>query len=233
MPGSEADRTEKRARLQAVREAAGADALLLTSHEAVSWYLEGVRSHVSLAGPPVAAVRVDAAGDTLFVADNEADRLIAEELLPSDAARVVRVPWLTPPADAAAAAGTAVAEASVAPALRAARASLLPAERDRYRALGRDAAAAMTDAAADARSEHSERAIAADLGAPARRAGHRPPRDPRRGGVPARPPPSSADGCRARPPRDARRLRASARAHRERDPLGRGIRVPVKTRSCG
>ncbi len=105
MPGSEADRTEKRARLHAVREAARADALLLTSHEAVSWYLEGIRSHVSLAGPPVAAVRVDRDGDTLFVADNEADRLLAEELLPSDAARVVRVPWLTPPAEAAAAAG--------------------------------------------------------------------------------------------------------------------------------
>lgn len=163
MPGSEADRTEKRARLNAVREAARADALLLTSHEAVSWYLEGIRSHVSLAGPPVAAVRADRDGDTLFVADNEADRLLAEELLPSDADRLVRVPWLTPPAEAAAAAAEAVAEASVAPALRAARASLLPAERDRYRALGRDAAEVLTDAASDARPEQSERAIAAEL----------------------------------------------------------------------
>ena len=161
MPGSEADRTEKRARLEPVREQAGAGALLLTSHEAVSWYLEGIRSHVSLAGPPVAAVRVDPDGDTLFVADNEADRLIAEERLPSDAARIVRVPWLTPPGDAAAAEGPAVAEASVAPALRAARASLLPAERDRYRALGRDTAEAMTDAAAAVRPEHSEWAVAA------------------------------------------------------------------------
>lgn len=163
MPGSEADRTAKRARLEVVREAAAADALVLSSHEAVSWYLEGIRSHVSLAGPPVAAVRVGTDGDTVFVADNEADRLIAEELLPSDAARVVRVPWLTPPAEAAAAGGPAVAEASVAPALRAARASLLPAERDRYRALGRHTAEAMTDAAAAARPEHTERALAADL----------------------------------------------------------------------
>jgi len=163
MPGSEVDRTVKRARLEAVRQVAQADALLLTSHEAVTWYLEGVRSHVSLAGPPVVAVRVDADGDTLFVADNEADRLVAEELLPSDAARIVRVPWLTPPADAAAAHGPAVAEASFAPALRAARASLLPAERDRYRTLGRDTAEAMTDAAATARPELTERALAADL----------------------------------------------------------------------
>src|SRR6187431_1919911 len=78
MPGSEADRREKQHRIGAVRAASGADALLLTSHEAVTWYLEGIRSHVSLAGPPVAAVRVGADGDTLFVADNEADRLVAE-----------------------------------------------------------------------------------------------------------------------------------------------------------
>ncbi|MEU1972647.1 M24 family metallopeptidase [Microbacterium sp. NPDC019599] len=136
---------------------------MLISHEAVSWYLEGIRSHVSLAGPSVAAVRVGADGDTLFVADNEADRLIAEELLPSDADRVVRVPWLTPPADAAVAAGQAASEASVAVALRAARASLLPAERDRYRALGREVAEAMTDAAATARPETTERALAAEL----------------------------------------------------------------------
>ena len=163
MPGSEADRREKQHRIGAVRAASGAEALLLTSHEAVTWYLEGIRSHVSLAGPPVAAVRVAADGDTLFVADNEADRLVAEELLPSDVERIVRVPWLTPPAEAAAAAGTAAAEASVAAQLRAARASLLPAERDRYRALGREAAEAMTDAAAAARPETTERALAAIL----------------------------------------------------------------------
>ncbi|WP_243076704.1 Xaa-Pro peptidase family protein [Microbacterium sp. SS28] len=136
---------------------------MLTSHEAVSWYLEGIRSHVSLAGPPVLAVRVDAGGDTLFVADNEADRLVAEELLPSDASRIVRVPWLTPPAEAAAQIGAAGGEASVAPALRAARASLLPAERDRYRSLCRDAAEAMTDAAALLRPEMTERVAAAEL----------------------------------------------------------------------
>ncbi|WP_449566854.1 M24 family metallopeptidase [Microbacterium alkaliflavum] len=138
---------------------------MLTSHEAVSWYLEGIRSHVSLAGPPVAAVRVDDDGDTIFVAANEADRLVAEEFLPSDADRVVRVPWLTPPAEGAVAAGAASAEASVAPALRAARASLLPAERDRYRALGRAAAEAMTDAASVLRPDRTEQHAAAALAA--------------------------------------------------------------------
>lgn len=159
MVGSSMDRIEKQERVARVRHGAGA-AILLTSHEAVSWYLEGVRTHVSLAGPPVLAVRADSEGDTLFVADNEADRLIAEELLPSDAARVVRVPWWIPPAVAAgedAGSASAVGEAAISGELRAARASMLPAEISRYRALGRDVARAVTDAVADdVRPEQSE-----------------------------------------------------------------------------
>ena len=50
----------------------------------------------SLAGPPVLAIRAAVDGDELYVSDNEADRLIAEELLPEDAARVIRVPWFEP-----------------------------------------------------------------------------------------------------------------------------------------
>nr|WP_236571118.1 peptidase M24 [Microbacterium hydrocarbonoxydans] len=131
----------------------------MTSHEAVSWYLEGVRTHVSLAGPPVLAVRADSDGDTLFVADNEADRLIAEELLPSDADRIVRVPWWTPPAVAAAedaGSASAVGESSVAAELRAARARMLPAEVSRYRSLGRDLARSVTDSLAGMGPEHAE-----------------------------------------------------------------------------
>ncbi|WP_306817078.1 MULTISPECIES: M24 family metallopeptidase [unclassified Microbacterium] len=159
------DRERKQQRLARVRADAGGAPLLLTSHEAVSWYLDGVRTHVSLAGPPVLAVRVDEAGDTLFVAANEADRLVAEDLLPADAARVVPVPWQTPPAEAAAAVGAATAESQVAAALRAARASLLPAERDRYRALGREVAQALTDVAAQLSPRHTERLAAAALAA--------------------------------------------------------------------
>ncbi|WP_121057857.1 M24 family metallopeptidase [Microbacterium telephonicum] len=136
---------------------------MLTTHEAVSWYLDGVRTHVSLAGPPVAAVRVDDEGDTLYVAANEAERLVAEELLPADSDRLVRVPWQTPPALAATAAGDALAEPAVAAALRAARASLLPAEAERYRMLGRDTAAVLTDAAATLTPATTERAAASAL----------------------------------------------------------------------
>jgi len=162
---SAADRSVKQQRLARLRTDAGAPALLLTSHEAVSWYLDGVRTHVSLAGPPVLAVRVDADGDRLFVAANEADRLADEELLPADAARIVRVPWQTPPAEAAAAAGPAAPEAGLAGVLRAARAALLPGERDRYRLLGRQTAEAVTDAAGILSDDITERRAASVLAA--------------------------------------------------------------------
>ncbi len=161
MPPSAADRLLKQQRLAAVR--GDGPALLLTSHEAIAWYLDGVRTHVSLAGPPVLAVRAAADGDTLYVAANEADRLIAEELLPDDAARIVAVPWQTPPAVAAAAAGPHIAESEIVSALRAARASLLPAEVDRYRALGRETAEALTDVAGFLTPASTERETAAAL----------------------------------------------------------------------
>jgi Xaa-Pro aminopeptidase len=160
MSGSAADRAAKRARLQAVRRDAGGRPLVLSSHEALAWYLEGARTHVSLAGPPVLAVRVDDDGDTLFVSANEADRLIAEELLSEDADRIVRVPWHRSVLDAA---GAGVGEGEVAAALRAARASLLPTEADRYRALGRETAEVLTIVAAGLRPESSERSAAAAL----------------------------------------------------------------------
>jgi len=162
-PPSADDRRIKQERLAAVRHSIGAAPLLLTSHEALAWYLDGVRTHVSLAGPPVLAVRVDDRGDTLYVSANEADRLAEEELLPADADRIVRVPWQLPPAVAAGDAGPAASESEITAALRGARASLLPAEAARYRALGREAAEAMTDAAATLDAQSTERAAAAAL----------------------------------------------------------------------
>lgn len=161
MAGSSDDRIEKRervARVLAMQEGP----LVLASHETLAWYLEGVRTHVSLAGPPVLAVRVERAGDTIFVADNEADRLIAEELLPEDAERVVRVPWWIPPAEAAAET-PAAPESTMAGALRAARAAMLPAERERYRSLGRETAAVLTDVLALVDPDESERSVAGAL----------------------------------------------------------------------
>lgn len=160
------ERDVKRRRLASVREDAGAAALVLTSHEALSWYLGGVRTHVSLAGPPVLAVRVAEGGDTLFVSANEADRLIAEELAPDDAERVVRVPWYeSVAARAGAGNGRVVAESELGPQLRAARAALVPEEVDRYRDLGRAVAEVMTDVAAGLSEATSERTAASALAA--------------------------------------------------------------------
>jgi Xaa-Pro aminopeptidase len=164
MVGASDDRNEKQERLARVRRDVDGAPLVLTSHEAVSWYLEGVRTHVSLAGPAVIAVRAEAEGDVLFVADNEADRLIAEELLPEDVEHVVRVPWWISPAVAAAEL-PGVPEGEVAAGLRAARARMLPAERARYRSLGRKTAETLTDVLGRVGPEQSERAVAAAVAA--------------------------------------------------------------------
>lgn len=164
MVGASEDRIEKQDRVARVRREFDGAPLVLTSHESVSWYLEGVRTHVSLAGPPVVAVRAEESGDVLYIADNEADRMIAEELLPDDAARIVRVPWWISPA-VAAADGAGVSESQVAPQLRAARARMLPAERARYRSLGTETAATLTDALGRVGPEQTERAVAAVVAA--------------------------------------------------------------------
>lgn len=173
------EREVKQRRLAAVRHEAGASALVLSSHEAVSWYLGGVRTHVSLAGPAVLAVRAADAGDVLFVAANEADRLIAEELAAVDVERVVRVPWhrsvvaaarawggerdVVASRGAAASHPAVLEEGDVAAMLRSARAELVPAEVERYRRLGRDVAEVLTDAAAEAAPTQREREVAAEV----------------------------------------------------------------------
>ncbi|MER7447601.1 peptidase M24 [Microbacterium sp. NPDC097977] len=160
MVGASEDRIEKQDRVARVRREFDGAPLVLTSHESVSWYLEGVRTHVSLAGPPVVAVRAEESGDVLYIADNEADRMIAEELLPEDAARIVRVPWWISPA-VAAAEDAGASESQVARQLRAARARMLPAERARYRSLGTETAETLTDVLGRVGPEQTERAAAA------------------------------------------------------------------------
>lgn len=167
MSGSSEDRARKQDRMQRMLRERGAEAVVLTSHEALAWYLEGPRTHVSLAGPPVLAVRASTTGDELFVAANEAERLIAEELLPEDATRVRAVPWDEP----VAAGIDGAPETEFAAGLRAARASLLPAELQRYRALGADTAAALTRVLMRADPAETEDALAADAAGSLRAAG--------------------------------------------------------------
>lgn len=159
---SPSDRRAKRERVLQVLDARGADSLILRSHGAVAWYLDGARTHVSLAGDPVVAVVVDRSGDEIRVFQNEADRLRAEELSPADAAVVHEVPWHEPLTPAGL--GT-LDEADVATELRAARASLLPGERARYRTLGRECAEVLTAVALQVEPAWSERRAAAALAA--------------------------------------------------------------------
>ena len=81
------DRAVKRRRVLDVLDGRGADSVVLRSHTAVAWYLDGARTHVSLAGDPIAAVVVRRDGDELRVFDNEADRLARRGARPSTASR--------------------------------------------------------------------------------------------------------------------------------------------------
>ena len=170
-----ADRAAKRARVLDVLdrfepEGAGldrvggadrADSVLLTSAAAVNWYLDGGRTGVSLAADPVVAVRVARDGDEVFVTSNETPRLVAEEL---PAGVTVRERAWYEPLDPQVPSGT-LREEQVDAELRAARAVLLPGERDRFRALSADAAEAATDVLLDAEPTWSERSTAAELAA--------------------------------------------------------------------
>jgi Xaa-Pro aminopeptidase len=153
-------RAAKRNRVLGVLDAAGCDSVLLESHSAVAWYLEGARTHVSLAGDPVLAVKVSKEGDEIFAFDNEADRLSGEELLAQDAANLTRVRW---DASLVEAAGFVTRERVLASALRSARASLLPAELARYRGLGREVAEVLTDTVLGARPDDIDQRVAAEV----------------------------------------------------------------------
>ena len=155
---SAADHAVKRDRVLAVLDDAGLDEVWLTSPAALGWYLEGARTHTSLAGPPVAAVRVDRATDTVRVYSNELTRLVAEEL--PDGIACESVDWhgsLVP-------AGVTT-EDSLDLQLRAARAVLLPTELERYTELCRVAASILTDVLLGVRPEDTEREVAARLAA--------------------------------------------------------------------
>ena len=172
------DRAAKRQRLLGILEGAGlggpglegaspggpvADALVLSSHAAVSWYLDGARTHASLAGDPLLAVIVDRDGDTVVTSSNERARLVDEELPPGVA--VVAVPWHEPLSTALPGGPLVLHEHDVAPELRAARAPLLPLELARYRALGRDCAEVLTGVLGAARPADRETDVAAAVAA--------------------------------------------------------------------
>lgn len=185
-PASVEDRAIKRQRVLDILDAKGQDSLLLATNTALTWYLDGSRVHISLAGDPIAALLVDRDGDHLVTFNNEAGRIAAEEL-PAGVA-LHSVPWYVDLHAAAAAvgrtgsAGTAaqgrsaergtagrgtapLAEAEVAAELRAARQQLLPAESARYARLSAEVAVIMTDVLSTARPETTEFELVSALAA--------------------------------------------------------------------
>ena len=139
-------------------------AIVLTQPEVLAWYLEGARVTIALGGPPIVAVRVTAVDETIFCFDNEHWRMVTEEL-PREI-DVRSVPWFES-LEAAAGVGSpaTVTDRDQASALREARRTLLPFERERYRRLCVDSAMLLTDVLSEARPEHTERAVAAGLAA--------------------------------------------------------------------
>jgi Xaa-Pro aminopeptidase len=158
---------EKRRRLLELLDARRLDAVVLRRPGNVAWYSGGGRSHV-LATPEVgvADLVVTRDGDQVVTTANEAARLRDEELAGLAASfRVLaweedRVGALPGGPRVGADAPLPGAE-DVSGALEAARRRLTAAEADRYRALGRDAAEALTAACQALRPADTELAGAA------------------------------------------------------------------------
>ncbi|WP_110588569.1 M24 family metallopeptidase [Microbacterium suaedae] len=153
------DRPFKIAKIRRILSARGASAIHLTSAASLAWLFDGARTGVPLGGAPVFSATVDADGGVrVTTLANEVDRLAAEEI-PGPVDWNV-VPWHAP-LDASHL-GT-LNEGDAAAELRAARAALTDAERERYRALGADTARAVTRILERAEPTWSERELAGHL----------------------------------------------------------------------
>ena len=165
------EHAEKRRRALAILDAEDLDALVLRRPGNVAWYSGGGRSHI-LATPEVgvADVIVTRGGDEVVTAVNEAARLEVEELAGLPAS--VRVLSWAESRESALPAGPRVGTDSplagardVAAAVEAARRALTPAELERYHALGRDTAEALTQAVHVLEPSRTEFAAAAAVAA--------------------------------------------------------------------
>src|SRR5829696_6197175 len=154
------EHAEKRARVRALLAGDG-DVIALRDPANLAWYLGGARVHVvGGVGDAICEVAVGAADEELRTSVIESPRLAAEELGPG-APRLRALPWWEPLGpDAGASDRPRHGERDVAAALVAARAGLLPAEVERYRALGRETASAAGAALRDAAEAEPEFALA-------------------------------------------------------------------------
>jgi len=164
-----AELAEKRRRAHALLDALDLDALVLRRPGNVAWYSCGGRSHVlAMQEVGVCDVVVRRDGDEVVTAVNEAPRLEAEELGGLDARWTV-VGWgeqreARLPSGARVGTDVAFGDARVvADDVEGARRSLTADEVDRFRALGRDAAEALTDAALALDADATEHVAAAHV----------------------------------------------------------------------
>lgn len=155
------DRPRKRDRVRGLLDSS-TTAIVLTQPEVLAWYLEGARVTIALNGPPIVAVRVTRDDEVVYCFDNEQWRMVTEEL-PQDV-RVESIAWFESLGEAAGVGtlGTAT-DLDFAAQLREARRELLHHERERYRSLCVATATLLTDVLAEARPEHTERSVAAQL----------------------------------------------------------------------
>lgn len=158
---------ERRARLLRVLDDEDLDALVLRRPSSVAWATGGARTYIDVtAEAGVAWLVVTRDGLQVVTSRIEAERLATEEL-PDPEVRWTALEWdadlatAVPTGDRVGTDGVLPGCRDVSSTLEAARRSLLPAERERYRALGRDAAEALTAAVTGCGPDDDEQAWAA------------------------------------------------------------------------
>lgn len=141
---------QRRQRLVRFLDEQNLDALVLRRPSSVAWAAEGARTYIDVTGDVGVAWLVITRGGTRVVTSRiEAERLAAEELT-DPAYEWTVLDWLqdaateVPTGDRVGVDGTMPGRRDVSAELEAARRSLLPEEVELYRALGRDAAEALT-----------------------------------------------------------------------------------------
>jgi len=162
--------TKKHTQLMAIIRARGAQAVLLSTPASLAWLLDGARTHVSLAAPPVARVLVHAEGCELATSISEAQRLQDEELNDQSPVNLHVTKWYESLDEVSAwfpeaADWEILAESEIDPELRAMRTALTAAEVDRYRQLCQDTASVMTEVLSATSSDDTEFEVAAKLAA--------------------------------------------------------------------
>lgn len=169
----------KRAAVLAAARAAGFGAAVLSTPANVRWLMCGRGRPVDAASPSAAYVVVVADERTcVLFPDIETSRVLAEERPEELGLEPLPYPWFEGPAETVGlllAGDSGGDDAALEPRLQPERITLGEGERERYRAAGGDAAAAMEATLAELHPEQTETEVAAHLARHARERGFFPP----------------------------------------------------------